>query len=164
MAIVALMATVVSSFVANTVGPVRTMAFPSLLPVVLPVLADTARYDGIDAKLAKLEAKLDVIEARFDYVDAKLNALERTVRFTAWLAEDQLCSTTAALIAAILATCLTNGMRYGGRALTANMLCDIARKTAYTFAGFFVSWLALLKFGSGGSVEASGGPRPSCLR
>ena len=139
MAIVALMATVVSSFVANTVGPVRPLAFPPLAPVVPPVLADTARYDGINAQLAKLEAKLDAIEARFDDVDAKLNALEATDRFTAWLAEDQLCSTTAALIAAILATCLTNGMRYayGGRALTANMLFNIARSTAYAFAGFF---------------------------
>ena len=141
MAIVALVATVVSSFVANAVGPVRPLAFPSLAPVlVLPVLADTARYDGIDAQLAKLEAKLDAIEAKFDDVVATLNAMERTVRLTAtWIA--------CAIFAATCTTAVPPIFKIdAGRTLTAKMLCDIARKTAYTFAGFFVCGLALLKF------------------
>ena len=78
MAIVALVATVVSSFVANAVGPVRPLAIPSLAPVVPPVLADTARFDGLAAQLAKfeenLEAKLEAIEAR---LEARIGALEQ---------------------------------------------------------------------------------------
>ena len=49
MAIVALVATVVSSFVANAIVPIRPLAFPSLAPASPPVLADTA------ARLAKFE-------------------------------------------------------------------------------------------------------------
>lgn len=83
MAIVALMATVVCSFVANAIVPIRPLAFSSLAPVSPPVLARLAKFE--ENLEAKLEARIDSLEAKYDALEqsqadlqAKFDALEQS--------------------------------------------------------------------------------------
>ena len=151
MAIVALMATVVSSFVANAVGPVRPLALPSLPPVVPPVLADTARYDGIDAQLAKLEEKIDGVASIASSLEAKIDGVEKKVDDNFHNLEPPLWFTLQWSVRNLRRDLRRHQRQIwvidAGRALTANKLCTIAREAAFAFAVFFISLLALLNFG-----------------
>ena len=161
MAIVAIMATVVSSFVANAVGPVRPLALPSLPPVVPPVLADTARYDGIDAQLAKLEEKIDGVASIASSLEAKIDGVEKKVDDNFHNLEPTLWFTLQWSVRNlrrdlrrhqrqiwVIDADLRRHQRQiwvidAGRALTANKLCAIARETAFAFAGYFTAPLTI---------------------
>lgn len=148
MAIVALMATVVSSFVANAIVPIRPLAFPSLAPVSPPVLADTAaRLAKFEENLeAKLDRRISIAEARIDSLEAKLNALEQsTLAAIASRRHRMAAAIGAASLAANFAAKLMNGMTAGESVLTANVRWYIARQTAYMFAGSFAVLLWFVK-------------------
>ena len=147
MAIVALMATVVSSFVANAVGPVRPLALPSRTPVLPPVLADTARYDGIDAQLAKPEEKIDGVASIASSLEAKIDGVEKKVDDNFHNLEPTLWFTLQWSVRNLRRD-LRRLQRQiwvidAGHALTANKLCAIARETAFAFAGYFTAPLTI---------------------
>ena len=133
MAIVALMATVVSSFVANAVGPVRPLALPSRTPVLPPVLADTARYDGIDAQLAKPEEKIDGVASIASSLEAKLDGVEKKVDDNFHNLEPTLWFTLQWSVRNLRRDLRRHQRQIwvidAGHALTANKLCAIARET-----------------------------------
>ena len=151
MAIVALVATVVSSFAASAVRTVHPLPFSPRTPVVPPVLANTAKWDDIAAQLANLNEKMDGVasrlEAKMDVVEKKVDAnfreLEPQIAFVSkWIASTT-CSATCAVFFASRQTAVIDT----GRALKANQLLAIAREAVVAFRACFTALFAALTVG-----------------
>ena len=172
MAIVALVATVVSSFAASAVRTVHPLPFSPRTPVVPPVLANTAKWDDIAAQLAnlnekmdgvasRLEAKMDVVEkkvekmggvasrleAKMDVVEKKVDANFRELEPQIAFVSKWIVSTTCAATCAVFFASRQTAVFDAGRALKANQLLAIAREAVVAFGACFTALFAALTVG-----------------